>query len=163
MTPPPPAPASPRLSGGVLLSRELPLVIEQPFLAPETAAVTAEGAVGADDAMTRDDDRESMFVPFARPTARRAPGIPRRSAIKMEKRVSRRPGLERGTLTSPHLEIGSDRRKRDVEFQTLAREITSELGQRICVEIAMLTRDNRRSFSIVAAESSTRVPTRADR
>ena len=33
-----------------------PLVIEQPLLPPQSAAVTAKCAIGADDAMTRDDD-----------------------------------------------------------------------------------------------------------
>src|SRR4029079_98015 len=32
------------------------LMIEQPFLAPQTAPISAEGPVGSNDAVTRDDD-----------------------------------------------------------------------------------------------------------
>src|SRR6202040_1933416 len=44
----------------LLLFRKTPLVIEQPFLSPEAAAITAERTVGADDAMTGDDDGEHV-------------------------------------------------------------------------------------------------------
>ena len=37
-------------------TRVTPFVIEQPFLAPQTATVPTEGAIGADDAVARNDD-----------------------------------------------------------------------------------------------------------
>lgn len=37
-------------------------VIEEPAFAVDAAAVAAEGAVGADDAVTRDDDGDLVFA-----------------------------------------------------------------------------------------------------
>src|SRR6266550_2763985 len=44
------------------LAHKTPLVIEQPFLAPQPAAVTAQRTVGANDAMTRNNDADHVLA-----------------------------------------------------------------------------------------------------
>src|ERR1700720_560442 len=42
--------------------RQLPLVIEEPFFSPDSAAVSAERAVGADDTMAGNDDTHDVVA-----------------------------------------------------------------------------------------------------
>ena len=57
------------------------LVLEQPALARQTAAVSGQRPVAADDAMARDRHPTRMGLrPLARPTARTASGVPMRLA-----------------------------------------------------------------------------------
>src|SRR3954454_6959899 len=59
------------------------LVLEQPFLAPESAAVTAQRSVRADDAVTRNDEAKHV----------RAIGAPDRAACSGNSESIRHPGI----------------------------------------------------------------------
>jgi len=62
-------------------------VIEQPLLSPQTATVTAQRAIGANDAMARDHNANHVRAIRAA-TARRAFSSPRCFAIHEYDRVS---------------------------------------------------------------------------
>src|ERR1700681_4659041 len=93
----------------------LPLVIEQPFLAPQSAAVTAERAIGANDAMTGDDNANHVGPVGTSDRAARGrnsqtlghPGI--RARFADWNRPENFPGS--------HLKIRTDRRERNIKFQ----------------------------------------------
>ena len=61
----------------ILIDDMAGLMREQPFLAVESAAVARERAVGADDAMARDDDSDGVPT-VGGPDGARAPGRPMR-------------------------------------------------------------------------------------
>src|SRR5687768_9172634 len=116
-----------------------PLVVEQPFLAPQAAAVAAEGAVGANDAVAGDDEAKHV-----RPigTAHGALGVgdaelPGHPAVRA--RFASGDGAQE--VPGPALEFRSDRREGKVELQILAREIISKLNAE-AVEMWMLAGDD---------------------
>src|SRR5205085_6847768 len=116
-----------------------PLVIEQPLLAPQAAAVTAQRAVSANDAVARNDD--ANHVRAIRATNRpagvfvakpfRHPGIRPRLADRDRPQDFPRAQLKRR----------ADGRQRDIELQLSAGEIIAELLASGC-EMPMLAGHN---------------------
>src|SRR5215211_9360681 len=103
-----------------------PFVIEQPFLAPQTAAVPAERPVGSNHAVTRDDYANHVRAVRATNCATRifiaqALCHPRiRTGFANWNRLQDCPCAQ--------LERGSDRSQRNFKLQLLACEILPELG-----------------------------------
>src|SRR5262249_18423634 len=111
------------------------LVIEQPFLAPQTAAVAAERAISANDAVARDDDADHV-------RSIRATNCPTRIFIaqtlchpRIRTRLADWNRLQ--DLPRAQLKGRSDRSQRNFELQLLASEIILQLGTNT-IEISML-------------------------
>src|SRR6266496_388445 len=105
--------------------RHLLLMLEQPFLAPQTAAVSAQGAVSADHAVTRDDNADHVRAVRAAncstrvfiSQALRHPGI--RACFAYGNRLQ--------NLPSPQLKRRTNRRQWNIELQIFTREVIGQL------------------------------------
>src|SRR4029453_1987242 len=106
-------------------TRVAPFVIEQPFLAPQSAAVPAERPVGSNHPMARDDDANHVRAIRATNCATRI-FIPQ---ALCHPRIRTRFAYWNRLQDSPsaQLEGGSDRSQRNFELQLLAGEIVPEL------------------------------------
>src|ERR1700680_1219865 len=100
-------------------------MVEQPFLAPQSTAITAERAIGANDAMTWDDDAHHVFAIGATDRATHLniaqslchPGIG--SRFTQRNRAQGFPCAK--------LKRRSHRRQGDIELEILSGEIIGQL------------------------------------
>src|SRR6266566_8977642 len=121
------------------LADRFPLVIEQPFLTPQSATVTAQRAIRADDAMTGDDDANHVG---AVGTTNRATRVLITELFR-HPRIGTRFAHWDGPQDFPcsQLKVRPDRRQWNVELQVLAGKIISQL-RTDRVQIPMFARDN---------------------
>src|SRR6266487_1589634 len=103
----------------------LPLVFEQPLLPPEPAAVSAEGAIGADDAVTGNDDANHVCA-VRSPDSAACSGI---THAFCHPGIGARFTSRNGTQDFPiaELKFGANRSQRQIELDILAGEIISQL------------------------------------
>src|SRR5436309_14794123 len=102
-----------------------PLVIKQPLLAPQSAAVTAQRAISANNAMTWDSDANHVGADGTTNGSRRV----FISELLRHPRVRTRLAHRNRTqdLPSPQLEVRPDWRQGDADLQLPARTITVQL------------------------------------
>src|SRR5438046_555622 len=98
--------------------RHFLLVIEQPFLSPQTAAVTTERAISANDTMTRNHDTNHIRAVRATDSA----ACVLISELLRHPRIGTRFAYRNRTQNFPgsQLKVRADRRQRNVELQVLA-------------------------------------------
>src|SRR4029077_20645993 len=106
-------------------ARMAPFVIEQPFLAPQTAAVPAERAVGSNHPMARDDDANHVGAIRATNCATRIFIAQALCHPRIRARFANWNRLQ--DFPSAQLEGGSDRSQWHFELQLLAGEIVPKL------------------------------------
>src|SRR5947208_15677511 len=105
--------------------RVAPFVIEQPLLAPQTTAVPAERAIGANHAMARDDDANHVRSIRATNCATRIFIAQALCHPRIRTRFANRNRLQ--DFPRAQLEGGSDRSQRNFKVQLLAGEVVPEL------------------------------------
>ena len=140
-------------------TRISPLVIEQPFLAPQTAAVPAERAIRSNHPMARDDDANHVRAIRATNCATRIFIAQALCHPRIRTRFANWDRLQ--DFPSAQLEGGPDRSQRNFELQLLAGEIVPELrtdGFKMS-DVSPA----RHLCTIVSAKSTTHVLSRADR
>src|ERR1700694_3310145 len=110
------------------------LVLEQPLLAPQPAAVPGQRAVGADHAVAGNDKAQPVVAVGAADHAHRGPATDRRSDIGVGARRSGRDGQER--IPYRTLERRSAKRDRRGKSELAAGKICRELLADLC-EVTM--------------------------
>src|SRR6516164_341567 len=101
-------------------------MIEQPFLAPQTAAVPAQRAIGANHAMARDDDGNHVRAICATNCATRIFIAQALSYPRIGTRFTYWNRLQ--DFPRAQLKGRSDRSERNFKLEPLAREIILQLG-----------------------------------
>ena len=140
-------------------SRIAPLVIEEPFLAPQTAAVPAERAVGANNAVARDDDANHVRAIRATNCATRIFIAQALCHPRIRTRFANWNRLQ--DFPRAQLKGRSDRSQRNFKLQLLAGEIVSRVANERFRDADVSPA--RHLCAIVSAKSITRVLSRAGR
>src|SRR6266404_114070 len=127
------------------LCRAAPFVIEQPFLAPPSAAVTAQRAIRPDNAVARDYDANHVRAVCATNCAARIFISQALRHPRIRASFPHRDGPK--DFPGTQLKVRSDRRQRNIKLQIFAGKIITELLARRC-EVRMLTRHDVGSQSL---------------
>src|SRR5436190_1951937 len=129
----------------ISLCRAAPFVIEQPFLAPQSAAVTAQRAIRPNNAVARDHDANHVRAVCA---TNCAPRIFISQALRHPRIRASFPHRD-GPKDFPgtQLKVRSDRRQRNIKLQIFAGKIITELLAHRC-EVRMLARHDIGSQSL---------------
>src|SRR4051812_33948328 len=101
------------------------LMLEQPALALESARVAGQTSVGADDAVTRDDDRDRVAAHRRADGADGLRGAYATGQLGIADGLAEPDGAER--LPDPKLELGAAEGQRQVELPPASREELGEL------------------------------------